>query len=283
LVIDGPRAPGVATFESRPKVAATLRFREHFMNKIAVRIGLPVFMLLLWYVGTRFGKISPLVLPDPVSTFEALLSLTRSGDLITNTYISLKRSLLGFALGSFLGVVSGVLIGWSQFWDEFCDLVINFVRAIPKTALAPLFIVWFGLDDLSKVLLIAFSSYFFTVIPTIEGVKNIDKAFVKTARSMRANEWQIVSTVVLPAALPAIFAGLRLSVTTALIVLVMVEIISGNNGLGALLQEARGNLDLAVMFATLLALGVLGYVLDSGMQYIGRALMPWRKGKTLSV
>jgi len=253
------------------------------MNKTAIRVSLPAFILLVWYVATRFGNISPLVLPDPISTFKGLLSLIQSGDLAANTYLSLKRGLIGFVLGSFLGIVSGVLIGWSQFWDDFCDLAINFVRAIPKTALAPLFIVWFGLDDLSKVLLIAFSSYFFTVIPTIEGVKNIDRAFIKTARSMRANEWQIVTTVVLPAALPAIFAGLRLSVTTALIVLVMVEIISGNDGLGFLLQEARGNLDLAVMFATLFALGALGYVLDSGMQYIGRALMPWRRGKTLSV
>jgi sulfonate transport system permease protein len=83
--------------------------------------------------------------------------------------------------------------------------------------------------------------------------------------------------------MPAIFAGLRLTATTALIVLVMVEIIAGNDGLGYLLQEARGNLDMAMMFATLFTLGVLGYLLDAAMQYLGRLIMPWRKGKTLSM
>jgi NitT/TauT family transport system permease protein len=252
------------------------------MKQLVFKTALPILALALWYAASRFAHISPLILPDPESTVRGLISLVQNGDLALNTYVSLKRSMGGFLLGSFLGVSSGILIGWSHFWEDFFDLAINFVRAIPKTALAPLFIVWFGLGDTSKILLIAFSSYFFTVIPTIEGVKNVDSLYVKTARSMGASEWQIMKTVVMPAAMPAIFAGLRLTVTTALIVLVMVEIIAGNDGLGYLLQEARGNLDMATMFATLFALGVLGYCLDAGMQYLGRVLMPWRKGKTLS-
>ncbi|MDQ7783117.1 MAG: ABC transporter permease [Desulfomonilaceae bacterium] len=252
------------------------------MKQLVHKTALPVLLLVLWYAASRFGRISPLILPDPESTIRGLIALVQNGDLALNGYVSLKRSMGGFLLGSFLGVSSGILIGWSHLWEDLLDLLINFVRAIPKTALAPLFIVWFGLGDTSKILLIAFSSYFFTVIPTIEGVKNVDALYVKTARSMGAGEWQILRGVVMPAAMPAIFAGLRLTVTTALIVLVMVEIIAGNDGLGYLLQEARGNLDMATMFATLFALGVLGYCLDAGMQYLGRVLMPWRKGKTLS-
>ena len=253
------------------------------VKDVLIKIALPLIILGAWHLWTKLGDISPLILPDPESTVHGFISLVRSGDLLTNTYVSLKRSLGGFFLGSLLGVSSGILIGWSNFWDDFCDLVINFVRSIPKTALAPLFIVWFGLGDMSKILLISFSSYFFTVIPTIEGVKNIDTLYIKTARSMGANQWQIMTTVILPSAMPAIFAGLRLAVTTALIVLVMVEIIAGNDGLGYLLQEARGNLDMAMMFATLFTLGVLGYLLDAGMQRVGRLIMPWRKGKTLSM
>ncbi|MFH1116620.1 MAG: ABC transporter permease [Pseudomonadota bacterium] len=248
-----------------------------------IRITLPVALVAVWYLWTTLGKVSPLILPDPQSTVQGFIALVQSGELAGNTVISLKRSLGGFFLGSLLGVVTGILIGWSSFWDDFCDLVINFVRSIPKTALAPLFIVWFGLGDMSKILLISFSSYFFTVIPTIEGVKSIDNLYIKTARSMGANQRQILTTVVLPSAMPSIFAGLRLSVTTALIVLVMVEIIAGNDGLGYLLQEARGNLDMAMMFATLFTLGILGYILDAFMQYLGRMIMPWRKGKTLSI
>jgi NitT/TauT family transport system permease protein len=253
------------------------------MKQLACKITFPLLALALWFAASRFGNISPLILPDPESTVHGLISLFQSGDLTINTYVSLRRSIGGFLLGSFLGVTSGILIGWSNSWEDFFDLVINFFRAIPKTALAPLFVVWFGLGDFSKILLIAFSSYFFTVIPTIEGVKNVDSLFIKTARSMGAGEWQIMGTVIVPASMPAIFAGLRVTVSASLIVLVMVEIIAGNDGLGYLLQEARGNLDMAIMFATLFVLGILGYCLDAGMQRLGRILMPWRRGKTLSV
>jgi len=231
---------------------------------------------------TRYGNISPFILPDPPAVLKALYGLLKSGELLTNTLISLKRSMCGFLLGSLLGISSGILIGWSRFWDESSDLIINFVRSIPKTALAPLFIVWFGLGDLSKILLIGFSSYFFTVIPTIEGVKNVDNSYIKAARSVGADQWQIMKTVILPAALPSIFAGVRLSATTSLLVLVMVEIIAGDNGLGYLLEEARGNLNMGAMFAVLFTLGLLGYGLDAAMQHLARGMMPWRKGKTIS-
>jgi sulfonate transport system permease protein len=242
----------------------------------------PIALVALWWAVIRFGHLSPFILPDPQSIIREFAELLKSGTLPMHAYVSLKRSLGGFLLGSFLGVASGVVMGWSRFWDDFFDLPINFVRSIPKTALAPLFIVWFGLGDTAKVLLIAFSSYFFTVIPTIEGVKNVDNAYVKSARSMGASQWQIMWTVIPPAAMPSIFAGIRLAMTTSLLVLVMVEVIAGNNGLGYLLEESRASLDMPTMFATLLTLGVLGYYIDVLMQYLSRIIMPWRKGKTIS-
>ncbi|WP_300455090.1 ABC transporter permease [Desulfobacula sp.] len=246
-------------------------------------IVLPILILIVWDLFTRFSTISPFILPDPLSIAIKFIENMKNGEFFSNTMISLKRSMGGFLVGSFLGIASGILIGWSTFWEHLTDLLINFVRSVPKTALAPLFIVWFGIGDTSKILLIAFSSYFFTVIPTIEGVKNVDTILVKSAQSMGAGQWQIMTTVILPASLPSIFAGIRLAVTTSLLVLVMVEIIAGNDGLGFMLEEARGNLNMATMFATLLLLGILGYALDSFMQFMGKILMPWRKGKTISV
>jgi ABC-type nitrate/sulfonate/bicarbonate transport system permease component len=246
------------------------------------KVILPVILVVLWWAIIRFGHISPFILPDPKAIIKEFAELLANGVLPMHAYVSLRRSLGGFLLGSVLGVLSGILMGWSRFWDDFFDLPINFIRSVPKTALAPLFIVWFGLGDTAKVLLIAFSSYFFTVIPTIEGVKNVDKAYVKSARSMGASQWQIMSTVIFPAAMPSIFAGIRLAVTTSLLVLVMVEVIAGNNGLGYLLEESRASLDMPTMFATLLTLGILGYYIDILMQYLSRVIMPWRKGKTIS-
>ncbi len=253
------------------------------MNRRMLRkVIVPLVLVGLWWAIIRFGHLSPFILPDPGSIIREFAELLKSGALPLHVYVSLKRSLGGFVLGSLLGVFSGIVMGWSRFWGDCFDLPINFIRSVPKTALAPLFIVWFGLGDTAKVLLIAFSSYFFTVIPTIEGVKNVDNAYVKSARSMGANQWQVMTTVILPAAMPSIFAGLRLAVTTSLLVLVMVEVIAGNNGLGYLLEESRASLDMPTMFATLLTLGVLGYYIDVLMQYLSKVIMPWRKGKTIS-
>lgn len=248
----------------------------------ARRLAVPAAIVAVWWTLVRWGHMSQFILPAPESVLTGFGDMIRSGELLFNTYVSLKRSIGGFALGSFLGIASGMVIGWSALWDDLFDLPVNFVRSIPKTALAPLFIVWFGLGDWSKILLIAFSSYFFTVIPTIEGVKNVDKTYIKSARSMGAGEWQIVTTVLFPAALPSIFAGVRLAMTTSLLVLVMAEVMAGSSGLGYLLETSRANLDLNVMFATLLTLGALGYGIDLLMKYASKVIMPWRKGKTLS-
>jgi ABC-type nitrate/sulfonate/bicarbonate transport system permease component len=246
------------------------------------RLIVPAAIVVGWWALVRWGHMSQFILPAPGAVLTGFADMARSGDLLLHTFASLKRSIGGFALGSLLGIASGMVIGWSSLWDDLFDLPVNFARSIPKTALAPLFIVWFGLGDWSKILLIAFSSYFFTVIPTIEGVKNVDTTFVKSARSMGAREWQIITTVLFPAALPSIFAGVRLAMTTSLLVLVMAEVMAGSSGLGYLLETSRGNLDLNVMFATLLVLGALGYAIDLLMKYLSKVIMPWRKGKTLS-
>ena len=249
----------------------------------ALKLLVPILILAAWDLTVRFGDVSPFIIPSPWDILREFYDNMLNGRLPLQIFISLKRSLGGFLLGSALGIFLGVIMGWSRVWNLLFDLAVNFIRSVPKTALAPLFLIWFGLGDLSKVLLIAFSSFFFTVIPTIEGVKNVDHTYIKSARSMGADNLQVLLTVVLPAALPSIFAGVRLAVTTSLLVLVMVEIIAGSDGLGFLLEESRTNLDMALLFATLSVLGLLGYGLDAGMQRLARVLMPWRKGKTISL
>jgi ABC-type nitrate/sulfonate/bicarbonate transport system permease component len=160
---------------------------------------------------------------------------------------------------------------------------IQFLRSIPKSALAPLFIVWFGFGDLPKVLLVGLASFFYTLIPTIEGVKNVDTLFIKSARSMGAGDLQLLLSVIVPAALPAIYAGVRLSASTSLVVLVFVEIIAGDNGLGYMLEQARGSLNMSIMYLDLIILGLIGFLIDWVVRYTETLLMPWRKGKTFSV
>jgi len=251
-------------------------------NRVLRKLALPFLVLGCWVMATTFWNIHPIILPKLQAVVRDFFFYVQNGELLEHTVISLQRCLLGLVGGSTLGIFMGVLLGWNKYLEEVFDVIVNFTRSIPKTALAPLFIVWFGFEEMPKVLLIGLASYFYTLIPTMEGVKSVDKLYIKSARSLGANDFQILLSVVIPAAMPAMYAGLRLATATALVVLVFVEILSGNSGLGYLLEMSRSSLNMSTMYMTLGVLGFIGFILDWLVRRSETWLMPWQKGRTLS-
>lgn len=244
---------------------------------------LPVLILALWAIATTFWTIHPLFLPKLSDVINDFIHYLGTGELLSQTISSMRRCLIGFLAGSALGISMGILLGWYSKLHDYFDFVINFLRSIPKTALAPFFIVWFGFGDLPKVLLVGLGAFFYTLIPTIEGVKNVDSLYIKSARSMGATDGRILGTIILPAAMPSMYAGLRIAAATSLVILVFVEILAGDNGLGYMLEQARASLNMTTMFMDLIVLGVIGYSIDRFVRFTEAKLMPWRKGKTISV
>ncbi|MCB2173853.1 ABC transporter permease [bacterium] len=251
-------------------------------GKLLLKSLLPLFIFWCWQIAVTFGDIHPILLPKLSKVGSDFVKYTASGELIHHLLISLRRCALGFFFGSAFGIVFGILLGWFKRLEDFFDFTLNFSRSIPKTALAPLLIVWFGFGDFPKVLLIGLAAFFYTVIPTLEGVQNVDRHLVKSARSMGANDRQIVFGVILPAAMPSIYAGIRIASASSFVILLFVEIISGNSGLGFLLEDARESLNTSTMFMTLIVVGVLGFSLDWLVRYTEKKVMPWQKGKTIS-
>ena len=252
------------------------------LKTLLLKLILPVLVIATWVTATSVWEIHPIILPKLQSVLRDFGSYAHSGEIVDHTLISLRRCLIGFTGGSALGIVMGIMLGWNKYLEDFFDVVVNFTRSIPKTALAPLFIVWFGFEEMPKVLLIGLASYFYTLIPTIEGVKNINKLYIKSARSLGASDRQILFTVLIPAAMPAMYAGVRLAAATSLVVLVFVEILSGNSGLGYLLEMSRSSLNMSTMYMTLIVLGIIGFILDWVVRRSEILLMPWRKGSTIS-
>lgn len=246
------------------------------------KLALPLLVIGCWFAATTFWSIHPLILPNLQAVFRDFFHYMQNGELLAHITISLRRCLIGLVGGSSLGIFMGILLGWNRYLEDLFDVGINFTRAIPKTALAPLFIVWFGFEEMPKVLLIGLASYFYTLIPTIEGVKNVDKLYIKAARSLGANDCRILLSVVIPAAMPSMYAGLRLATATAMVVLVFVEILSGNSGLGYLLEMSRSSLNMSTMYMTLFVLGGIGFFLDWLVRKLETWLMPWQKGRTIS-
>ena len=255
---------------------------QQWFKQFLVKAIVPTLLLVSWLLVSTYGDISPILLPKLENVFKDFIFYTKNGELLFHIKISLFRCFIGFSMGSLLGIGSGIMIQWFSWLGNLFSGTINFIRSIPKTALAPLFIVWFGFGDLPKILLIGLASFFYTIIPTIEGVENVDNQLIKSAHSMGARDYQILFTVILPAALPSIYAGIRIAATSSFVVLVFVEIIAGNSGLGYLLEDSRESLNTSTMLMTLIVIGILGFCLDGFVRYSEKVLMPWRKGKTIS-
>ena len=256
--------------------------RSRIWNDLPLKLALPLILLATWKLVTTVTDISDILLPKPEAVLRDLVAYIASGEVLHHTLVSLRRCFTGFAAGTAMGIFSGVVLGWFKRLESFFDVVFGFMRSVPKTALAPLLIVWFGFGEAPKILLIGLAAFFYTLIPTIEGVRSVDRLLIKSARSLGASQAQIISGVILPAALPTIYAGIRIAATSSLVVLVFVEIIAGNDGLGFLLEDARESLNMSTMFMTLFVIGILGFALDWLVRFTEKAIMPWQKGKTLS-
>ena len=242
----------------------------------------PVVILLIWETASRTGLVAPYMLPAPTQILHTLFILIARGELIPHILVSLMRSLIGFVAGSALGIIIGIMMGWSRLFEDLADIPLQALRAVPKSALFPLIIIWLGLGEVSKIFLVALPGFFMCLINTISGVKGVDKLMVKAALTLGAKDWQILKEVVLPSALPMIFAGLRLSIVVSLVLLVIAEMIAADKGLGFFILEAQRLWMVKETFAGIITMSVLGYCLDRIMVMLEGRLLKWHKGKTMA-
>jgi NitT/TauT family transport system permease protein len=247
-------------------------------NDKVLWIGSPIVILFLWEGFARSGLIQPIVLPAPSVIFQMLFSLLASGELWPHIYMSLFRAISGFAVGSILGILLGLMMGWSRWVDNIADIPFNVLRAIPKAALVPVFIVWFGIGEFPKVLIVTLVPFVMCTINTTAGVKDVDSSMIKAARSLGAKDKDIIKDVVIPSACPMIFAALRLSIVTSLVMLVIAEMVAAERGLGAYIMESQRLFHTAEMFAGIVIIAAFAYSLDIIVRKVERRVLRWHKG-----
>jgi NitT/TauT family transport system permease protein len=218
---------------------------------------------IIWETLARSGIYPPKLFPSLVTVFEALVRLTISGALWTNTQGTLVRLVLGFGLAAVVGVVLGIAMGRYRFVEDLLLPIVSIGYPIPGLAYAPLFVLWFGLGDLPAVLLVALASSFSVIINTWKGVKAVREIWVRAAQAMGANERQIFLQVSLPGALPYIFTGLRLGLAQAWRILVAVEMLTAVlSGLGWMIFGAQEFLNTDVMLVGIATIGAIGLLLE---------------------
>ena len=235
-----------------------------------------ICLLVIWELICRSGFVSSLFLPAPSQIITALIDMIAGGEIGVSLAASLYRILLGFALGSLLGLAVGLVTGTSALFDKIGTPIVNALYPIPKIALLPLFILWLGIGELSKVTIIALGVFFPVAMNTYSGVKNVDTLLIKVAVSFNASWWMTMKSVVLPNALPMIFAGLRLAAGTSLLLLVAAEMIAAQEGIGALILHYGDLMITDRLMAGVIVLSLLGLIFNLLLQWCERKAVPWK-------
>ncbi len=241
----------------------------------------PFAFLGVWELIGQWQLVDPLFLPAPSAILAEAWKLTCSGELFTHISVSLYRVGMGYGLGALIGVGLGILVGLSRRLEEYIVPLIEMIRPISPLALLPLMILWFGMGNGSKVIIIFKASLFPILLNTIAGVKGVDIKLIQAAKTLGANQRQVFSKVVLPASLPTILTGLRISTALAMLAIVGVEMLAANSGLGYLLVEAEHVFDTPKMFVGLLVLGMIGYLWDRLARLAQNRILVWHKQTTL--
>lgn len=236
----------------------------------------PAGLLALWFVLTSFHLINPLFLPSPIEVFKKLYQLFISKEIFIDIGLTLYRLIFGFSLGVIIGIPIGIIMGYyKQIYQAF-DLIIDFFRSIPVMSLFPLFLVFFGIGDGAKLCTAAWSSSLIILFNTMYGVINSKKTRLMVAKTMKATQYQILTKVIIPEALPEIFVGLRLGLSIALIVIVMSEMFMGTQvGLGQRIYNAALMYRIPEMYGAILLTGFLGYILNKGFEFSGNRVVHW--------
>lgn len=251
------------------------------MNKRKwIKISSLVGFFLLWEIICRLGLVNPLFLPAPSNVLLTLGKLLKSGELATHVSVSLYRALLGFLLAVIIAVPHGILIAWFRTVEDITNPLVELFRPIPAVALIPVAILWFGIGNVSKIVIIAFACYFPIILNTISGVRQVDVNLLKVAKLFGANRMQTLTKIILPSALPFIMTGLRLGIAVALILLIITEMIGARSGLGFMIIDAEYTFKTERMFAGIFTIGVIGFLLNEIMVRIERKLTKWKRDIT---
>ena len=238
---------------------------------------LPIFaLLLLWETVNRAGLLDPSIFPSPGDVLVAFVRLSEHGHLIANAGISLFRQSSGFFLAAVLGILAGMLMAESRVVRNVLEPLLRATFPLPKSALIPLFILWLGLGDQSKVAAVFLGCLLPIVVTTFNAARGINKQLVWSAWSLGTPKWVLPWKVVLPAALPEVMSGLRIALALSFTLMVSAEFLIGQRGLGFLIGTLGEDGDYAGMFAAVLAVTLLGFAADRLFLFINNRVLAWR-------
>jgi sulfonate transport system permease protein len=236
----------------------------------------PAAIVTVWQLIGSFGYVQSNILPTPWDILKAFTDLSVSGELFKHLGISVYRAFLGFVLGGGLGLATGLLAGLFRRFEQSLDPSIQMLRTVPHLAITPLFILWFGIGEFSKVLLIALGAFFPLYINTFSGIRGVDAKLFDVTRVLQFSRAKQIVRLIIPAALPNILLGLRLSLGVSWLGLVVAELMGSSEGIGYMILDARQFSQTAVVFVGISIFAIAGKLSDSFVRLLERRLLKWR-------
>jgi NitT/TauT family transport system permease protein len=236
-----------------------------------------LLIVLAWYAVRASGFVNPGLIPAPHAVAAKGWELLTRETLLRDIWASSRRVFIGVALGTACAVPAGLVLGWYRRARVFIDPVINFFRALPPIALIPLVIVYFGVDELAKTVILFYASFFAGVIVMYEGVAQISPLFVRVARTLGATDAEIFGKVILPLTVPHILTAVRVALGVAWATLGASELIAAQQGLGALIQNASAYFLLDVIYVGIICIGLIALLMDLALRHVSARLVAWQE------
>ncbi|OPH57640.1 ABC transporter permease [Paenibacillus ferrarius] len=246
------------------------------LNDIVIGSILPLLLLVIWQVSGDLSLFSPNFLPTPLRILAEFQTLIGSGELIHHLAISLQRAAVGFLIGGAIGLLFGFLAGFIQKFEFMLDPSFQMLRMIPHLAIAPLIILWFGFGEVSKIVIIAIGAFFPMYIYTFLGIRSVDYKLFEVAQVLNFSKAKQIFRLILPASLPGILLGLRLSVAISWLGLVVAELIGSQEGIGFLINYGKQNSSAELIFVGVIIFAIIGKLVDSLVRLLERKWLSWR-------
>jgi NitT/TauT family transport system permease protein len=268
-------APTKGQIDRTPSPGVAGRVRAAWIRPLMVLLPW-LGIVLVWYAIPYSGLVNPSLVPTPLQVADRFVALLWGDRLGLDVIASTQRVVLGVALGITLAVPAGFMLGWYRQVRRFVDPLINFFRALPPIALIPLVIVYFGIGEVAKVVILFYASFFAGVIVMYEGIAQISPIYVRVARTLGAADDEIFLRVIVPLAVPHMLTALRVALGVAWATLVASELIAARQGLGALIQDAASFFQLDTIYVGIICIGFIALAMDFILRAVSRRLVSWQ-------
>lgn len=247
----------------------------YYISTVAKNLFLIIVVLLLWEFLPRLGVIKPSLLPSISTIAEEWWKLLVDRSLYPDILISLERALLGFGIAMLIGIPLGIVIGYFKLFSQIVSPLIHIFRQIPALSLFPVFILFFGIGELSKVAIVFWVAVWPILLNTVGGVRHVDPLLIKAAKSMGAGNGKILTTVVLPSIVPSMMTGVRLGAGSSVVALVSAEMIGAKSGLGFMIMNSQYNFQIPKMYVAILTIAVIGILINQLLVRLEKRLTFW--------